>query len=179
MAKTVEIKILGGQKYKASVAAVFRKAINKSTLDEIGGQVVELNRKSIRQGKNPNSGESFPALSPEWIKRRNRIAPRNELAEFYRPRKSNLTFSGQLLDALHYKSDTSDRSVTVKFLDSRRKPYRGVKNNELKGRGLTNKKLAGYISERIGEFIGLTEQMEKRVTSIIERRVRSLLRLFK
>lgn len=176
MGNTVQIKI-DVKKFKGNLQKVFKKALDKPTLDTIGAQVLDLTRKDIRAGNNHKTGQKLPKLGDSWIERRKRIAPRNELGPGFSPRRSNLTFSGQFLNYMSYK--TVFKEVKIFFLDARRRPYRGVKNNELAGRGLSNKKLAQYHSERIGPFMGLTPEAKERVRLIIARRLNQLLRLFR
>jgi hypothetical protein len=68
--------------------------------------------------------------------------------EFFEPRLSNLTFTGQLLRSI--TSSVKNGAISIFVTGTRRD-------------GLTNEKVAGYVSEQGRPFIGLDERGIKRI----------------
>lgn len=71
---------------------------------EIGEYLVEVIRDQLAEGKSVVVGESFPALSPEYAKRK-----KEEIGT----KKANLEFSGDMLDALEFRTTKTGIEIGV------------------------------------------------------------------
>lgn len=164
----------GGSK---SFNKVLEVALNKDTMDEVGKELVTMTKKNLKQGiiTDGNVVGKLPPLSPDWIARRKVLAMHNQTAPWFKPAKSNITLTGQLIESVKY--DTWKNVVKIDFSNESRVPY--TNKNGSKGKSISNKKLAGFLAERHGSLIGLTEPMRNRVIKIVERRLRALLRAFR
>lgn len=155
-----------------------RIALNPDTMHEIGSELHRMTTKNLKQGiiTDGKVEAKLGPLSPGWIKRRKRLATVNQTADWYGPKKSNITFTGQLINALSFS--VRGTMVILGFADTVRTPYTNLNGTQAKGR-LTNKKLSEYLAESNGSLIGLTEPMRKRVISIVQKRLRAILRVLR
>jgi hypothetical protein len=67
---------------------------------EIGDVVIKDIKRVARTGKNPITGGSFIPLSKAWIKERGKIAESTALNDAFKQNRSNITITGQLLNAM-------------------------------------------------------------------------------
>lgn len=159
------------------VKAVFKKAMDKETLDQIGTEMVRMNQSLVRQGKLPEG--KLNSLSERWIRRRKVLSQWNETGIGYSHRKSNLTFTGQLLKAIYFISKPFMGRIDIDVHETKRKKYVMASGKKSKAANLTNKQLAEYLAEKGTVFVGLTQQMRDRANKILERKFRQLLRSLK
>ena len=77
---------------------------DEKSLNDFGERLV-VNIKADARAGLTYTGKAFPSLSPEWVKRKNKLADKNNgsLDRFYKSGKSNVTFFGDLLRGLYYK----------------------------------------------------------------------------
>jgi hypothetical protein len=80
---------------------------------------------------------------------------------FFRPSKSNLTFTGQMLDAIRYDVYPDQSKIVVSVNDSDR--Y---------GEKLTNKQVAKHVAANGRPFLGLDQVGLARVSKIIKATIR-------
>jgi hypothetical protein len=100
---------------------------------------------------------SLSPLSSSYIKQRERYA--DNLSSETSPKKSNLTATGQLIDALTGKAGGGKVVVTIN--KKRRKPDVSGSRS-----GLTNDQVRKYAEENGREFLKLSEAEKKEVTEI-------------
>lgn len=86
----------------------FQKKFNDVTTDptfveDIAIFTVDRIKTFTRQGKSIVTGSKFDPLKKSTIENRKRYEDNNQTSEFYRRRKSNLTFTGQLVNSLTAK----------------------------------------------------------------------------
>lgn len=62
-------------------------------------------------------------ITPGWKEVRRDIADLNDTHPAFRPDKSQLTITGQLLDAIYYKISKTKSTVKIDVLESNRAPY--------------------------------------------------------
>ena len=182
MANTVQIKYKNLDMIKERAKKAINAALDRQLLDDIGSQIVEMNQKLIRSGENPYSKSSqydrtkFNPLSDSWKKRRKELAKFNQTGLGYGPNKSNVTFTGQLVNSIFYRSNSISKIIYIALRDSKRQPYLGVKGKPLGKQGLTNNQLGKYMAKKGLIFLGLTVQMKQRAKEMLERKLRKLLR---
>ena len=125
------------------IKQIQEKAVSNELLTEIGETLVRMNAKNARVGK-ASDGSSFPPLSEKWKEMRGKLAQINDTHLAYGRTRSNVTFTGQLLDGLMYTIDPQKKSVTISFNNEVRTPYKnlnGTRNESNK----TNNEIA-YLS---------------------------------
>lgn len=142
---------------------------SKAFYDEIGKGVATQIRKRTRLGYGVNASGAQVKLEPtkpSTQKAKQKKKEQGKLSPQTTPKRSNLTDTGQLLDAIHHKS--TDSKTTIQFKDSR-------KNSEL-----GNKKLAEvvqFIGGRI--FFELTNPEKNNLKRVIEKKIQELIKRLK
>lgn len=144
----------------------FKKASeDTSLLKDIGETVVKNAKGEARLGKEPSTGEKFKpfADNKRYPKQRKRIADRLGQGRNFKPKKSNLTITGQLIESIDF--EIVDKKVNLRFDDSPRIPYG-------EGDAPTNDELGRYHREGLGnlpkrDLLGVSEKTEKTVANKI------------
>lgn len=170
----VNVKRIKSNLSAQSMEKVMKYALSPELMQDIGEDIHRLTTKNLKRGI-ITDGEvtgTVDPLSKEWIKRRKKLATVNETASWFAPAKSNLTFTGQLIESLSFK--TQGTIVRIFFSNNKRVPYTNL--NGTQGKSISNKKLSEYLAERYGSLIGLTDPMRKRVIRKVEKRLRDMLR---
>lgn len=178
-----DVKIKGVSNVQNSVKALFKKIVGQeSTLEEIGSKIVFLTQGTLRTGKSPNVDGGNPKpqkpISKGWANRKEKLKAVNSTSEFYRKGKSNLTFTGQLIDSIDYeikkKADSNSIIISAK---GDRKPYKGLKGKSLDGE-IKNEKVVESLKEKGFDVFGKTRQMVVAANKIVRTAMVSLLRDF-
>jgi hypothetical protein len=154
-----------------TIESIKKKIGRKEFMQQIGDQIKDLIYADTKSGKgvaDNGSGEGIQirlaSLSPKYIEyRRKKSKSGFSTGEFFRPNKSNLTFTGQMLDAL--KVDARQSFVKV-FVDKS-----GRKDSDL-----TNAKVAEHVARNGRPFMGLTQRNKKIIDKEIERETRAIIR---
>jgi len=84
------------------------------------------------------------------------------LGEFGTTNKSNLTLTGQMLNAITHKTFSDGLLLTIKA-------------SARKDGGPNNQELAGYVSEKGRPFFALTDKEQKQIVKEFQRLVRELI----
>jgi len=159
---------LSNIKIKLKIAT--REAIKKAA-KEMAVYIMDVLKIRIRlEGKGVN-GSLPPLTSEQYIKLRSKSPL---LSSDTSPNESNLTATGQMIDAMSGKAVGSKVSIEIKNT-KRKKELSGAKSK------LTNKQLQKIIEEEIGiEFLELNKQEREEAidlaTQIIEREIKDALR---
>lgn len=161
MAKT-NVKNLG------RVLDRLKKAI--SFLDEgvylkLGEYVRNRIQSKARSGQTMISGSSkkLKKLSPDYIEYRKKNADKAD-SEFFSPKRSNLTFTGQYLKSIRVtKISRANRTLFVEPTGTRKD-------------GLTNKKLSGYVAKQGRNIFGMDQTGLKVLKNMLVREIRNSLR---
>jgi len=177
-----KVKILGLDNLLSRIELAIRKdvATNK-LLTDVGEFIVERVRATTRSGKSLSTGKKLKRLSKSYIEMRQGIVkfrtingrrvpfqePDERLKEvdtqFFSPDYSNLTFTGQMLRALRYITNSTAAMVVVDVKDSSR---RG------KYEKLTNDVVAQYVADNGRPFVALDKTGVARVKAIIKDGIR-------
>ena len=172
MAKVV---IKGIKGVEESTRKVLQKAINsQELLNEVAVLVQRNIIGSARQGKTQD-GVALKPLSKSWVERRKKLSEVNSTGTFYKPSKSNLSFTGQLLDSFTYEISRVNATIRLFFKGSR-KPYKGIKKAALEGPA-TNRELAEQI-EQDRPFVFIGEKLNKIIVNKVKRSLRKQLSNF-
>lgn len=111
-----------------------------------------------RSGRSlPLDGDRFKPLSERYREFRSKY--RGPKGKLFKPNKSNLTFTGQMLESLRGRSNLRNQTVTIFATGTR-------------DDGQTNKEVAEHVADQGRPFLGLDLKGIKRIENIIRRDVR-------
>jgi len=176
----VEVTATLTKRFEKALAEVLPLALKIT-----GTEAVRLIGSNTRAGrdltaggkKNAEAATRQPKLSARWIAQRERISKHNTTSDVYGPTRSNLSLTGQLINALTFK--VVNNAVVLEVAATPRTPYKHVPTKgPNKGKAITyktpadNRTLAQYLSEQGRYFVGLTNK-EK---AIISNQIRQLIR---
>lgn len=164
----VQVKLQGLD--RTILNAFKRTKTTASVLNDIGDFVVKDIQRITRTGKSIPDNAKFAPLSRSWKQRRKRLATVNSTSSTYSPARSNLNFTGQLVDSIEFKINQSEGSITIEPQGTRT-PYKGIRKSSLKGER-SNKKLALFLAQRGRRFLGLSDLARKTII----RKLKSALR---
>jgi 6-phosphofructokinase len=161
MAK-VTVKL--SRKFGNSAVRAIVKTIKNSGVEKV---ILEDMQESIRAGKNPESGKSYKGLKDTTIKRRKRLSKFNKTHPDYSAAKSNLTFSGQLVDSMFVKVEAMKTKIKwIIDVKGRRKGYKGVRGKTLKS--TSNKKVAEGLADQGRPLISISKKMQREISKKIK-----------
>jgi phage gpG-like protein len=168
-----------------------RSEINKVIQDqgfmnEIGQEIVDDIKLNTRRGMGIKNNKSYPLapLETSTIKTRDYLRRGgNARARPYADEFSNLSVSGQLIEALKYSIGKSGELI-VEVANTLRKPYKTLKGRDIKSEPITNAELskihhAGVPTNNLPArpFIGLRYEMFDRIVIKLRERLRRGLKL--
>lgn len=142
-------------KFSKSLKAIVKKAESQGLLTNLAAFAIQLIVRRTREGrgvKRPGAATyRLKPLSASYIafRRKNRSA----LSPFTSPGKSNLTFTGQLLNSLTLKKGSRVLTITPS----------GIRND-----GKTNAAVARYVS-RVRPFLALSGDEQKKLAQNFRR----------
>lgn len=148
--------------------------------DEIVDFLVERIKGEARRGRPLNNGRKFKALKSLTIENRRRLANFNKTHPAFAPTKSNLTFSGQLINAV---SGSFERDVNIiEIAETKRTGYKTGPRSRDKNPP-TNKELQQQLLKISKSFAVFTDKgirsdpkITKRIKNIVLRFLRRSLR---
>lgn len=176
MAKNAVVKITGVKKVGDNLKKIVAAAVSdREHLESLAVVVQKSIVGNARSGKDPD-GNKFKPLSDSWIERKSKLSKVNNTSEFYRKRKSNITFTGQLLDSFKYKVVQATLTINF-FFDGFRKPYKGLRKEALETPA-TNKQLASEI-EQVRPFVFVGDKTRDILVNLIRRKIRQQLTNFR
>lgn len=179
MSWTFKVKEQDIKNVEASVRSAFEKAIrSKQMLNEVGQVVVEdvVEQTRRREKSIPNKLKDLKLLKESWIRRKTKLAQYNNADPEYQEGRSNLTFTGQLLNS--FKWAVTGPGKLKLFFDGIHKPYKD-KDGKAVGKPITNEELAGYVAKQGRPFVGVRPVIERRIGRIVRSYVRRALKVAK
>lgn len=153
-------------KVQSNVKEAFQKVINsKSMLNEVGQLVVTDVVEQTRNEKSiPLGGKDLKLLKDKWITRKDRIASVNSPDGNYEEGKSNLTFTGQLLNSFTWAIEGAGKiKLFFKDVHSGYKTLSGTT-----GKPIENQKLADYVAKAGRPFVGVRPVIKRRINRIVK-----------
>lgn len=176
MANKTVVKITGAKEVGSNLRKKLAAAVaEKQHLESLALVVQKSIVGNARLGKDPD-GNKFKELSESWIERKSKLSKVNKPSEFYRKRKSNITFTGQLLDSFKYKIIQSTLTIEF-FFQGLRRPYKGLRKESLETVA-TNKELASKI-EQARPFVFISDKVADVISNLIRRKIRQQLANFR
>lgn len=142
-------------KFSKSLKDVVKKAESQGLLTNVAARAIELIVRRTREGKGVRrpGGSTYrlKPLSASYVRFRRENASR--LSSFTSPRKSNLTFTGQLLNSLALKKGA--RSIVI--------TPTGIRDD-----GQSNAAVAKHVS-RVRPFLALSKDEQREVGDFFRR----------
>lgn len=124
------------------------------------------------QGKDTQTDQPFKPLAQSTIARRRVLSRNNATDGKYSPARSNLTFTGQLVNSIKATIQVARGRITIEPKGVH-KAYRGIRVRRL-GRNIQNKALAAHLEDQGRTLIGSSPKTQERIVS----RIRASLRIF-
>lgn len=149
------------------VKQLFESVIqNQRMLNEIGESVVsDIKETTQKKGKSiPFGLQDFRLLKESWILRKTKLAETNHTDEFYEEGKSNLTFTGQLMNSIVHK--IISKGTLLFSFDGTHEGYKSSTGRSSKS--IPNEKLAEYVAQAGRPFFGIRPAMRLRVNRIVK-----------
>ena len=132
-----------------------------STLLRVAQFVQDRVQGTTRAGNSMVTGSKLDPLSPDYKKLRAEY--RGPTGQAFGANKSNLTFSGQLLESIKGSANYRMQTISIKAT--------GNRNN-----GASNAEIAKRVANNGRPFMGLDQRGRIRITKIIEGAIRKSLR---
>lgn len=153
---------------KKEIDMAVDEALSSTFLDQLAGDIVDQIRRRTRLGFGVDaSGNQVPLkqLEKSTIDSRRRNSRR--LSPFTRPKRSNLTATGQLLNAI--RGASAENTIQISFDEFRGRDLTGA------GSSNTNSQIAGFVSKlrpffkiSNAEFVEIERKITDRVNRLID-----------
>lgn len=164
-------KVLGVKALQAKTTIFLRdKLIDNKLTNDIGKFARDRIYSFTKSGKSLVTGAALKTLSTGYKKYRSKFEKANpgSVGKVFRPGKSNLTFTGQMLDALSYTARPIKKLIEVFVESTARQPLPSVKKgkptiNDPK----SNAEVAREVSKKGRPFVGLDATGVKRIKQMI------------
>jgi hypothetical protein len=167
MSFTVKFDPKSLKNVEANVVTAFKKVIaNKQMLDEVGQTIVTDVVEQTRNERSIPLGKELRLLKEGWITRKARITSVNQPDPNYEEGKSNLTFTGQLLNSFTWAIESV--GVIKLFFKDNHKPYNILGERKKQPAPLANEDLAKYIAESGRPFVGVRPTIKRRINRIVK-----------
>ena len=151
------------EKFKTFVKNAIK---DEETLITTGKLIVDQIKKRTR-GRQDTYKE--PKLKKSTIERRKALIKQGNSSEFSEPAQSNLTLSGQLLNALRFEINASKSLVTISLSD-KRTPYKGAKGQDLENK--TNSEVKRDLEARGFRFLFISDKLKSRLQDELKAQIR-------
>jgi hypothetical protein len=176
LAKKASVKIFGIGEAKNNLLKVIQETIKSDeAYDLVGTQVIDQikikTRGRLEDYKQPSNEAATTKRRKSLINSGNAFDTR-----IVRPGVSNLSLSGQLLNAMYYTINKSLGVVSI-LLKSPRTPYKGVKGQELENL-LNNNEIKDDLEQRGRKFFFISDKTLNVLENKIARLLRTKLRLY-
>lgn len=95
----------------------------------------------------------------------------NQVGSYFSPNRSNLTMTGQMLDALKYKYTRGSNKVNI-FIEDSSRPVKGPVLRGKKPENLTNAQVARRVAANGRPFMGMDDLGKRRLIQLAKRKLR-------
>ena len=159
-------------KAQADIQSKMKEIVKSpALLSEVADVAIKDIQFQARRGVTPD-GTKFKPLSSRWIKERQKIALADSTHETFRANRSNITITGQLLDAMGKMLSKSGIYILFKGIH---RPYQARRvrrdGNRTIGKPISNDQLSGYVNE-VRPFFKIRESLLPRLKNIVIRYIR-------
>ena len=147
-------------KFNPSTVQKVRNKVLSAIDDKVLDFVVDDLKETIRSGTNPKTGKPYKKLAESTIRHREFYAKINSTHPEYAPRRSNLTFTGQLVDSIKGKLKRTSKSVMIEIEPTG--THQGIKlKSGKRSPSIKNKKLAEFLAD-MGRFVTEISNTQKK-----------------
>lgn len=158
-------------KVTAKISKEFDRYSKDKVFLEKAGKIITDNIKSDSKLGKSYTGDKFPPLEKSTKEYKKYLAPFNTLGDLYGPRKSNITFTGQLIKSIIYKVKANTIEI---FSKENRQPYKGP-NGAFKNTA-TNPEILGHLKKRGWDILGVSKSSKKQIVSKFKELLRRKMR---
>lgn len=182
MAKKSPVKSkLDMTKYAMAFKKSIREWAGRSTLEEVGQYASSRIYKTTKSGYTLAYGDTRSKLSQlsEGYKkyRKNYSKAGGKVGELFGPSRSNLTFTGQLLESISTRILPNKKQVDIYIPDSKRTSPTRISERKITPKPeLTNKEVAINVAENGRAFIGMDASGYRSIMNIFLRDLRGRMR---
>lgn len=146
-------KVKGLDKAVAKIKTICKDGISTKELRALAEEsiVIVQRRARLGYGSPTTAGGqrfAFPGLSQSYVEFRSKGRGAEWLSDTTTPRKSNVTFTGQMLESIKVVSLSAGK-VSIAPTGTRSDPF--------SRRGLTNAQVASYLEQQGRPFLNLTK----------------------
>ncbi len=145
---------------------------DKGMLSECGEYIVKTIKRNTRSKGKYINGENFDALADSTKEQRARMAKYNKTHSTYSKGRSNLTFSGEMIESINYEIKSGKPKLSI-ISEGDHAPYKN-KSGKSSGKTISNKELI-RIHQKKRRILGVNEVMVNILRNIIRRNLRRLL----
>ena len=182
MATKVNVKF-NSQSAAKSLAEKFNKVkLNRQMNEEIGEFVVERIKLQARRGKPLNDTGSFPDLKDVSVDIRKALSDVNATHPTFSPARSNITFTGQLINALTFSFNRSEGLIELFVAKTRRNKIRRLVQFGRDPQVVFNQTVDRRLRKRGFKMftprgVKMNNSVIKRINNIVKRTLRRALRV--
>lgn len=177
--KLRSVKSMASVKFKGfpAVRDKIKEEFEKIRKDpELLRTIADASQKDIvgftRSGKSPKDRKTFDGLSESWYKKRDYLLKYNSPGEYFLySLKSNLTFTGKLLESIKFKIVPSQGEVVIEPEGN----HDGYKTKSGRTKSIPNKKLVGYLASQGREFLFVSDALRKRINVLTKAFIRRMI----
>lgn len=181
MAKSPIKTKLDMTKYSAAFKKSFREWVGRAVLEEVGTYAVDRIYKTTKSGYSLAYGETRTKLSPlsDGYKKYRRKYDKagGSTGELFGPSRSNLTFTGQLLESITHRIFPTKKQIDVFVPDTKRTPPTRISTRKITPKAEpSNKEVAVNVAENGRAFIGMDASGYRSIMNIFLRDLRDRMR---
>jgi hypothetical protein len=166
MSFSIKFDKKSADKLEGNVRAAFQKVIrSQAMLNEVGQLVVTDVVEQTRNEKSIPLKKDLRLLKEKWITRKSKIVDTNQTSPFYEEGKSNLTFTGQLLNSFTWAIEGVGKIRL--FFQGTHQPYKNI-DGTTSGKSISNEDLAKYVADGGRPFVGVRPAIKRRVNRIVK-----------
>ena len=161
---------------KEAFANIKRKAV-KDAGQKLAPEMEKIEatyKKGIRDGVNPKTGRAYRRLESDTIKRRRRLATVNQTHPAYSPNKSNVTFSGKLVDSIRFRLSLRPLLQIIIDVTGNHPRYRGITGGKI-GKLTSNAQIAEGQAENGRPILSPSKKLIDNIRKAYERALRKVL----
>lgn len=175
-----KVKINGVDAVIKNMETMFKKVTtSQQMLNQIGEFTTDRMKAQIRKGKPLNNTGSFPRLKDVSVKIRKQLETLNSTHKTYKAVRSNVTFTGQLVDAIAYKI-VRKSIISIDVKATTRSPINTLDGKEKKI--VTNKRVQKDLKDMgfvlyTAKGIESEANITKRINNIVKKYVRRAIKV--
>lgn len=143
------------------------KKLTKELKSEKFGETItdDIKRKIRKDGTNFKTNRPHKGLASSTVERRKYLAKYNKTHSAYSPSKSNLTFTGRLINSIKARIQSKGTSIIMKIdVRGTHAPYKG-KSGEIGGR-ISNKEIRSNLAKQGRDPLKFSKKAKDNLTRI-------------